>query len=141
MARYGAHPLDISKYLEFSSEDTRDWSVDILLGLATAYQAVLELEKRYNGATYLEDKQLMISSIERAWREALYVRASLPSLALNDIDREISISRLGVVNEKDSGSRVWEESSLQNNGGCSPDERNIKKKRGTRVFRRKVNRR
>ena len=140
MANYGSHPEDIAKHLEDVKAETM--SSEILLHLAKAYKLVLDLEETQENSTYLRDRQLMIDAIEKAWREALYVRASLPPNLLEvPQDSPVNISRMGVISENEENinnkrSRRSDEGKdrRKTNNGIS------KKKRGARHYTRRISR-
>lgn len=140
MANYGSHPEDIAKHLEDVKAKTI--SSEILLHLAKAYKLVLDLEKTEEGSTYLHDRQLIAEAVEKAWREALYVRASLPSELLEmPEDSPVNISRMGVVSENEntkSSSRAGD--SSQDNDRRKTNKRISKNKRGARRYKRRISR-
>lgn len=136
MATYGTSPQDLAKVIKLDQSRKRDWSVDLLLALGTAVLALDELEKANPSSTYLNSKRLVADSLERAWREALFIRSKLPSDAFDDVERDILISKLGrvTVNETNDG-RI--RSGRSGNGTDSvdkADERVATKKRGARQF-------
>lgn len=139
MPQYGSHPLDLSQYLEFEGNDKeghRDWSIDILINLARAYQALVNLEGSVSGSTYLDKRQLVLPSIERAWREALHIRASLSSEYMSEsVNRPIKITRLGVVRPNEKTNK---RSKRRNPDGSTyrfESRQGIpKRKRGTKLY-------
>jgi len=140
MPNYGSHPKDLAAYLEHV--DSSVISSEIMLSLGRAYKLVLDLENELPASTQLHDKQLIVDAIERAWREALYVRASLPTNLL-EVAKEspVSISRMGVITEN-------EENNKHRRSGYSDEGNNrretnkgiSKRKRGTRQYTRKISR-
>lgn len=140
MANYGSHPEDIAKYLGDVKPEII--SSEILLHLAKVYKLVLDLEKTQEKSTYLRERQLIIDAIEKAWREALYVRASLPSNLLEiPQDSPVNISRMGVISKNEeniTNKRTKysneDKSRRKTNNGIS------KKKRGARHYTRRISR-
>lgn len=140
MANYGSHPKDIVKYLENIPPETV--SSEILLHLAWAYKLVLDLEEEQKHSTYLQDRPLILDAIEKAWREALYVRASLPTNLLEaPKDCPVDISKMGVISENENtkySNRAG--NSLEGNGGRETDKGISKNKRGARRYKRRISR-
>lgn len=140
MSTYGSSPKEVIQYLEKPQEATL--SAELLLTLAKAYQLVLELEKSKTGSTFLKDKQLVLDPIEKAWREALFIRASLPpSMLANQEDSPVVISKLGIVTANEDKTKPdFTGSANDLDTGFTPHEGVPKKHRGTRRYTRRISR-
>ena len=141
MPSYGSHPSEFLEYLE--ENEATEASAQLLVNLAKAYKNLLQIEEAQEGGTFLNDKQLVLNAIERAWREALYIRASLPPNLLSCENCPISISRMGNILEDETKSKRSNSVSGRSDESDSRRKTNKgipKKKRGARVYTKRIRR-
>jgi hypothetical protein len=81
-------------------EDTVDWSQKTLMYLALAHYCTNRLKTLSNDtAVTFERRELVLPSIERAWREMLHVRLHLEDLGISH--DKITLTRFGHLYEND----------------------------------------
>ena len=85
---------------ELSADDSADWSQKILMFLALAHYAANRLKTLSNKtALTFSNRELIIPSLERSWREALHVRLHLPDLG--EPQDKVSLTRFGHIDKAD----------------------------------------
>jgi hypothetical protein len=94
MRQYATRLSDVAKVLGSSSRND-DPSIDVIIALANAYEASLRLGQVAD--LELAGRTLVIQSIERAYREALHIRATRLPTGIIDTSQ---ISRLGRLHVK-----------------------------------------
>jgi len=85
MAAYGASIQEVAKAVTdgFLTVESDDPSYDLLIYIAAAYGAAMRLKGQGADLGELAGKPLVTPALERAYREALYVRMKLPPESLD----------------------------------------------------------
>jgi hypothetical protein len=91
MARYGADIRALGRRFVGRFPASDDPTRDALVYLALAYTAIDGLRERAESVLELQNRLLILPSIERAYRETLHVRSQLPPVWLDTTE----ISRFG----------------------------------------------
>ena len=120
MTRYGG--ADIEAFAEAIAKKAptgpRDWSIDLAFHLAMALISLRKLQKLGVQTTYRK-KRLIEPAIEDAWRQLIFIRQRYvpEEIALNDIIRQVTLSKTGRVMVDDNSSNTVE------NKQCTSDLR------------------
>jgi hypothetical protein len=94
MVRYGAAIQALSAFFKGSSFKSTDPSLDALVHLSLAWDAVTRLQN--NGVDLSQGGQpLILPTVERAYREALHVRST--RVPKDQLDTSV-LSKLGRIN-------------------------------------------
>ena len=105
MTRYGG--ADIGAFAEAIAKEVptspRDWSIDLAFHLAMALISLRKLQELGVQTTYRK-KRLIGPALEDAWRQLIFIRQRYVSekIALNDILRQVTLSKTGRVMIDDS---------------------------------------
>ena len=119
MTRYGG--ADIEAFAEAIEIPTgpRDWSIDIAYHLAMALISLHKLQELGVQTTYRK-KRLIGPALEDAWRQLIFIRQRyIPEeVALNDVIRQVTLSKTGRV-MIDASSNTIEGEQRSNNSGTT----------------------
>lgn len=79
-------------------ESDRDWSEETLIFIALAIHAYDQLKDKED--TIFHNRELIRPALERAWREALWLRQRLQSDIVEESRRTFRLTRFGNIEEK-----------------------------------------
>lgn len=82
-SNYGEDITTVARVLGSALPQTDDPSYDVLVFLSAAYAAASRLKEKGANLSISPKQPILISTIERAYREALYVRLRIPVAWLN----------------------------------------------------------
>lgn len=143
MTRYGG--ADIEAFAEAiakeGSTNPRDWSIDLAFYLAMALISLRKLQKLGVQTTYRK-KRLIEPALEDAWRQLIFIRQRYVSeeIALNDIIRQVTLSRTGrVMINASSNTTEGEQHTGDSRIADAPKQRRYRKTNPPR-YRRRVSR-
>lgn len=83
---------------ETDLETDRDWSEELLIALALAYHAVEQLEK--TEPLNHQGRVIVKPALDRAWREALFVRLHLSTKPPENSKRKFTLTRFGNIEKR-----------------------------------------
>jgi len=144
MARYGGD--DIRAFAEAIREEApsniRDWSIDLAYHLAMALISLDKINEEGIQTTYRR-KQLIEPALQDAWRQLVFIRQRYvpDEFALNDIIRQVTLSRTGRILIDDSPDTDTTRRHDSDSRTTNPLRQRLYRRGDTKRYRRRVTRR
>ncbi|MCK4827718.1 hypothetical protein KA005_68960 [bacterium] len=141
MTRYGG--ADIEAFAEAIEIPTgpRDWSIDIAYHLAMALISLHELQELGVQTTYRK-KRLIGPALEDAWRQLIFIRQRYvpEEIALNDVIRQVTLSKTGRVMIDASSNTIEGEQHSDNSGTTDASKQRRYRRTNSPRYRRRISR-
>lgn len=141
MARYGGDSLrDFARFFQLHvPEKPRDWSIDIGYHLAMSLLLLDKLREAGVQTTY-KRRKLIEPALEDAWRQLIFIRRRyIPDdIALNDIARQVTISRTGRILVDESQDSYNSERDSSNTGNKSSLRQRLYRRKNRLKYRRRI---
>ncbi|MCK5644791.1 MAG: hypothetical protein KAJ19_28585 [Gammaproteobacteria bacterium] len=141
MTRYGG--ADIGAFAEAIAKEVptspRDWSIDLAFHLAMALISLRKLQELGVQTTYRK-KRLIGPALEDAWRQLIFIRQRYVSekIALNDILRQVTLSKTGRVMIDASSNTIEGKQRSDNSGTTDASKQRRYRKTNPPRYRRRV---
>ena len=119
----------------------RDWSIDLAFHLAMASISLHELQKLGVQTTYRK-KRLIEPALEDAWRQLIFIRQRYISeeIALNDIIRQVTLSKTGRVMINDSSNTAEDKQHASKSGTADTSKQRRYRRTNPPRYRRRISR-
>lgn len=143
MTRYGGDDIGaFAKAIEAEApSNIRDWSIDLAYHLAMALISLNKISEAGVQTTYRR-KQLVEPALQDAWRQLVFIRQRyIPDeIALNDIIRQVTLSRTGRILLNDSPDTDTTGRHESNSGIESKIRQRLYRRGDTKRYRRRITR-
>ena len=123
---------------QFTPKGPRDWSMELAYHLAEALIALQKLREEKTQTTYRRG-QLIEPSLDKAWRELIFIRQRYVSekSVLNDIARRVTLSKLGRITIDDSEDQDYAGGSSGDSGTTSQTRQRLYRRTNRPRYRRR----
>jgi len=117
----------------------RDWSIDLAYHLAMALISLDKLKEKGVQTTYRR-KQLVEPALQDAWRQLVHIRQRhiTDEIALNDIIRQVSLTRTGRIIIDDSPDTSETRRRTDDSGDSSSFRQRLYRRTDTKRYRRRI---
>ena len=143
MTRYGGDDIRaFAKAIEKEApSNKRDWSIDLAYHLAMALISLDKINEEGIQTTYRR-KQLIEPALQDAWRQLVFIRQRYitDEFALNDIIRQVTLSRTGRILIDDSPDTDTTGRHENNSGVESKIRQRLYRRKDTKRYRRRISR-